>query len=53
MAEVFVARQPELKDGDRRIVKTRRGEIGVFSRTAPTSLPDLSPTPAAPPARGS
>lgn len=32
MAEVFVARQSELKDGDRRLVKTRRGEVGVFSQ---------------------
>jgi nitrite reductase/ring-hydroxylating ferredoxin subunit len=30
MPEVFVARASELKDGDRRIVKTGRGEIGVF-----------------------
>ena len=30
MPEVFVAKAAELKDGDRRIVKTSRGEIGVF-----------------------
>lgn len=30
MAEILVAEASELKDGDRRIVKTRRGEIGVF-----------------------
>jgi nitrite reductase/ring-hydroxylating ferredoxin subunit len=30
VAEVFVARQPELREGDRRIVKTRKGEVGVF-----------------------
>ena len=30
MPEVFVAKASELKDGDRRIVKTGRGEIGVF-----------------------
>ena len=31
MAEWFVAKASELPDGDRRIVKTGRGEIGVFS----------------------
>lgn len=30
MPEVFVAKASELKDGERRIVKTRRGEVGVF-----------------------
>jgi nitrite reductase/ring-hydroxylating ferredoxin subunit len=30
MPEVFVAKASELKDGDRRIVKTGRGEVGVF-----------------------
>jgi nitrite reductase/ring-hydroxylating ferredoxin subunit len=30
MAEVFVVRASELKDGDRRIVRTNRGEVGVF-----------------------
>ncbi|HWG03622.1 MAG TPA: Rieske 2Fe-2S domain-containing protein [Beijerinckiaceae bacterium] len=30
MPEVFVAKAAELKDGDRRIVKTGRGEIGIF-----------------------
>jgi nitrite reductase/ring-hydroxylating ferredoxin subunit len=30
MPEIFVAKASELKDGDRRIVKTGRGEIGVF-----------------------
>lgn len=30
MPEVFVAKASALKDGDRRIVKTGRGEIGVF-----------------------
>ncbi len=30
MPEVFVAKSSELKDGDRRIVKTGRGEVGVF-----------------------
>ena len=31
MAEIFVIKADELKDGDRRIVKTPRGEIGVFA----------------------
>jgi nitrite reductase/ring-hydroxylating ferredoxin subunit len=31
MAEIFVIKAAELKDGDRRIVKTPRGEIGVFA----------------------
>ena len=30
MAEVFVGKASELKDGDRRIVKTARGEVGLF-----------------------
>ena len=30
MPEEFVARASDLKDGDRRIVTTGRGEIGVF-----------------------
>lgn len=30
MPEVFVAKASELKDGDRRIVTTGRGEVGVF-----------------------
>ncbi len=30
MPEIFVAKQSQLADGDRRIVKTARGEIGVF-----------------------
>jgi nitrite reductase/ring-hydroxylating ferredoxin subunit len=30
MPEVFVAKSAQLKDGDRRIVRTPRGEIGVF-----------------------
>ena len=32
MAEVFVVKASELEDGDRRIVKTRRGEVGVFCK---------------------
>lgn len=30
MAEILVAEASEMKDGDRRIVRTQRGEIGVF-----------------------
>jgi nitrite reductase (NADH) small subunit len=30
MAEVFVGKSTELKDGERRIVKSAKGEIGVF-----------------------
>ena len=30
MAEILVAEASELKDRDRRIVKTQRGEVGVF-----------------------
>ncbi len=30
MAEILVAKASQLKDGDRRIVKSPRGEIGVF-----------------------
>ncbi len=30
MAEILVADVTEMSDGDRRIVKTRRGEVGVF-----------------------
>ena len=30
MADVFVAKHTEIAEGDRRIVKTVRGEIGVF-----------------------
>lgn len=30
MTEFFVAESGQLKDGDRRIVRTDRGEIGVF-----------------------
>ena len=30
MAEILVAEASEMKDGDRRIVKTQRGEVGVF-----------------------
>lgn len=31
MAEIFVVKASEFKDGDRRLVKTARGEIGVFA----------------------
>ena len=31
MAEIFVVQAANFKDGDRRIVKTARGEIGVFA----------------------
>lgn len=31
MPEIFVAKHSALADGDRRIVKTARGEIGVFA----------------------
>jgi nitrite reductase/ring-hydroxylating ferredoxin subunit len=30
MPEIFVAESGQLKNGDRRIVKTARGEVGVF-----------------------
>ena len=30
MAEWFVAKSSDMKDGDRRIVRTPKGEIGVF-----------------------
>jgi nitrite reductase/ring-hydroxylating ferredoxin subunit len=30
MAEIFVAKLAQMKDGDRRIVRGERGEIGVF-----------------------
>ena len=30
MAEVFVSKAAEFKDGDRRIVKTAKGEVGLF-----------------------
>ncbi len=30
MAELFVARASQMRDGDRRIVRGARGEIGVF-----------------------
>ncbi len=30
MAELFVAKATQMKDGDRRIVRGERGEIGVF-----------------------
>ena len=30
MAEVFVGKTSELKDGERRIVKTAKGEVGLF-----------------------
>ncbi len=30
MAEIFVARADDMADGDRRIVRTNKGEIGVF-----------------------
>jgi nitrite reductase/ring-hydroxylating ferredoxin subunit len=30
MAEVFVSKAAEIKDGDRRIVKTAKGEVGLF-----------------------
>lgn len=31
MAEVFVGKAADLKDGERRIVKTARGEVGLFA----------------------
>ncbi len=31
MAEILVAKADNFKDGDRRIVKTARGEVGVFA----------------------
>ena len=30
MAEIFVAKKAQFKEGDRRIVQTARGEVGVF-----------------------
>lgn len=30
MAEVFVGKVSEMKDGERRIVKTAKGEVGLF-----------------------
>ena len=30
MTEIFVARAEQMKDGDRRVVRAERGEIGVF-----------------------
>lgn len=30
MAEVFVSKAAEFKEGDRRIVKTAKGEVGLF-----------------------
>ena len=30
MAEVFVGKVSDLKDGERRIIKTARGEVGLF-----------------------
>ena len=32
MTEIFVAKAAQLKDGDRRIVRGERGEIGVFQQ---------------------
>ncbi len=31
MAEIFVIKAADFKDGDRRLVKTQRGEVGVFA----------------------
>ncbi len=31
MAEILVAKAADFKDGDRRLVKTARGEVGVFA----------------------
>jgi nitrite reductase (NADH) small subunit len=31
MAEIFVAKASDIADGDRRIVRTPKGEIGVFN----------------------
>ena len=32
MSEIFVGKATQMKDGDRRIVRGERGEIGVFSQ---------------------